>query len=81
MTGLEKQKAKSGDVSQSARALTVDDMHKLYYHLVARPGLTTAQRRQGIVRYVSLTFFRLYSSLNLILGRLSLRLDVNATDR
>ncbi|KAF9064213.1 hypothetical protein BDP27DRAFT_1230799 [Rhodocollybia butyracea] len=56
MTGLEKQKAKSGDVSQSAHALTVDDMHKLYYHLVTRPGLTTAQRRQGIIRYAAYLF-------------------------
>lgn len=74
MTGLEKQKAKDGDVSQSARALTVDDMHRLYDHLIAHPNLDAAARRSGIIRYVRVTrsvhlfkltlFVRLHISLH-----------------
>ncbi|KAE9383034.1 hypothetical protein BT96DRAFT_1041444 [Gymnopus androsaceus JB14] len=56
MTGLEKQKAKDGDVSQSARALTVDDMHRLYDHLIAHPNLDAAARRSGIIRYAAYLF-------------------------
>lgn len=52
MTGLEKTKAKAGEVSVSARALSLSDMHNLY-DLCFRPNATAAEMRWGIVRYVS----------------------------
>jgi hypothetical protein len=51
MLGLEKMKAKSGEVSQSARALMLDDIYRLYHHCVGR-DMPEAERRRGIVRYV-----------------------------
>ncbi|KAJ7804170.1 hypothetical protein B0H14DRAFT_3486571 [Mycena olivaceomarginata] len=38
MVGLEKTKAKSGEVSSSARALSLDDMHRLYDHVSTHPS-------------------------------------------
>lgn len=55
MIGLEKVKAKAGEVSQSARALSLDDMHRLYDHCMG-PGQSDADRRRGIIRYVSLNY-------------------------
>ncbi|KAJ7433469.1 hypothetical protein FB451DRAFT_1196148 [Mycena latifolia] len=52
MVGLEKTKAKSGEVSSSARALALEDIHRLHDHCMD-PTLTVAQRRTGIVRYVA----------------------------
>jgi hypothetical protein len=53
MVGLEKTKAKSGDVSQSARALSLDDMHRLYKLCMSPTGTASfAETRWGIVRYV-----------------------------
>lgn len=51
MVGLEKTKARAGDVSQSAKALTVDDMHRLYDWCM-RPNQTAAECRWGIIRWV-----------------------------
>lgn len=51
MIGLEKTKAKAGDVSHSARALTLDHMHRLYNYL-HRPDQSDADRRWGIIRWV-----------------------------
>ena len=51
MIGLEKTKAKNGDISQSARALTLHDMHRLY-DLCHRPDQTLAEKRWGIIRWV-----------------------------
>jgi hypothetical protein len=51
MVGLEKTKAKSGEVSSSARALSLDDMHRLYDHCL-NPSISLAEKRAGIVRYV-----------------------------
>ncbi|KAK7012433.1 hypothetical protein R3P38DRAFT_3588217 [Favolaschia claudopus] len=44
--------AKSGEVSSSARALALEDIHRLYEHCVDK-DLTLAQRRAGIIRYVA----------------------------
>ncbi|GJE89364.1 hypothetical protein PsYK624_054630 [Phanerochaete sordida] len=52
MVGLEKIKAKAGELSQSATALTIDDMHRLYNRCF-REGQTEAERRWGIIRWVS----------------------------
>ncbi|KAJ7628601.1 hypothetical protein FB45DRAFT_1079705 [Roridomyces roridus] len=52
MVGLEKTKAKSGEVSSSARALSLEDMHRLYDHCL-KPSLSLAERRAGTVRYVA----------------------------
>ncbi|KAJ7199400.1 hypothetical protein GGX14DRAFT_373104, partial [Mycena pura] len=52
MIGLEKTKAKAGEVSQSARALSLDDIHRLHDHCL-NPSLTTTQRRAGVIRYVA----------------------------
>ena len=52
MMGLEKTKARAGEISSSARALTLEDMHHLYDQCF-RPSATAAEMRQGIVRYVS----------------------------
>jgi hypothetical protein len=51
MVGLEKMKAKAGEISQSARALSSDDMHRLY-NLCMKPDASSAEKRWGIVRYV-----------------------------
>lgn len=51
MVGLEKMKAKSGEVSQSAHALSLDDMHRLY-DLCTAPSTSIYERRWGLVRYV-----------------------------
>lgn len=51
MVGLEKTKARMGETSQSARALSLTDMHLLYSHCVESldgPAII----RQGIVRHV-----------------------------
>ncbi|KAJ7164608.1 hypothetical protein C8R43DRAFT_1166537 [Mycena crocata] len=50
MTGLEKTKAKAGEVSTSARALSLSDMHNLYNHCF-RPNATPAEMRRGITAY------------------------------
>ncbi|KAJ7450707.1 hypothetical protein B0H11DRAFT_1612766, partial [Mycena galericulata] len=52
MVGLEKTKAKSGEVSSSARALALDDIHRLYAHCM-NATLSVAQKRRGIIRYVA----------------------------
>jgi hypothetical protein len=56
MIGLEKMKAKAGEVSQSACALSLDDMHRLFDHCM-NPGQSDADKRRGIIRYVSLHRF------------------------
>jgi hypothetical protein len=53
MIGLEKTKAKAGEVSQSARALSLDDMHRLYDHCMD-PNQSDAEKRHGLIRYVCL---------------------------
>ncbi|KAJ6628166.1 hypothetical protein B0H10DRAFT_1940716 [Mycena sp. CBHHK59/15] len=55
MTGLEKTKAKAGEVSTSARALSLKDMHNLY-DLCFHPDTTPEQIRWGIVRYAAYLF-------------------------
>lgn len=51
MIGLEKMKARSGEVSQSARALLREDMHRLYDYCMDSTH-TPEERRWGVVRYV-----------------------------
>lgn len=53
MLGLEKTKAKAGEISQSAWALTLEDMHNLYWVCVEMPT-DLVEQRQGVIRYVSL---------------------------
>ncbi|KAJ7227754.1 hypothetical protein C8J57DRAFT_1252275 [Mycena rebaudengoi] len=53
MVGLEKTKAKSGEVSSSARALSLDDIHSLHDWCM-KPGISLTQRRSGIIRYLML---------------------------
>ncbi|KAJ6459715.1 hypothetical protein C8R47DRAFT_965531, partial [Mycena vitilis] len=55
MTGLEKTKARAGEVSTSARAMSLEDMHNLYDHCF-RPGATPQQIKWGIVRYTAYLF-------------------------
>ncbi|KAH7903849.1 hypothetical protein BJ138DRAFT_976983, partial [Hygrophoropsis aurantiaca] len=55
MIGLEKMKAKAGEISQSAHALSLEDMHNLYDHCMGlNPSM--AERRKGIIRYACLKF-------------------------
>lgn len=54
MIGLEKTKARAGEIQQSVKAMTADMMRRLYFVCISNPTLTDAQRRQGIVRYVSM---------------------------
>ncbi|KAF7973323.1 hypothetical protein HWV62_15573 [Athelia sp. TMB] len=56
MIGLEKTKAKAGETSVSARALELQDMHRLYDHCVANANASVEERRQGIVRYCAYLF-------------------------
>ncbi|KAK6996187.1 hypothetical protein R3P38DRAFT_3329648 [Favolaschia claudopus] len=51
MTGLEKTKAKAGEVSTSARALSLTDMHNLYDRCF-RLNATAAEMRWGITAYL-----------------------------
>ncbi len=53
MMGLEKTKARSGEISRSARALMLDDMHRLHDLCFDSINSTPAKLRWGIVRYVS----------------------------
>ena len=53
MIGLEKMKAKSGEVSQSAHTLMVEDVYRLYHHCVGQDVSSKAEKCQGIVCYVS----------------------------
>jgi hypothetical protein len=53
MIGLEKLKARNGEVSKSARALDREDMYNLYYQCIGREDITEAELRAGTVRHVS----------------------------
>ncbi|KAF8837494.1 hypothetical protein BDN67DRAFT_1013820 [Paxillus ammoniavirescens] len=55
MLGLEKMKAKSGEVSQSARARMLDNIYQLHHHCIGR-DMPEAERRWGIVRYTMYLF-------------------------
>lgn len=52
MMGLEKTKAKAGEISSSARALSLQDVHRLCDQCF-KPSATVGEIRWGIVRYVS----------------------------
>jgi len=54
MIGLEKIKARSGEVSQSARALMLEDVYHLYHHCVDQDIPSKAEKCRGIVCYVSI---------------------------
>ncbi|KAF8464703.1 hypothetical protein JB92DRAFT_2775027, partial [Gautieria morchelliformis] len=53
MIGLEKTKAAVGETSQSARALTLEDMHSLHQLCLEENGLSVAERQWGVVRYAT----------------------------
>ena len=52
MIGLEKRKAKDGEISRSARALTRDHMLALHRVCITDPQLGPAERVAGTMRYV-----------------------------
>jgi hypothetical protein len=56
MVGLEKMKAKAGEVSQSAQALTLDDMHQLYDECTSSKDKSLYERRWGIIRFVGVSY-------------------------
>lgn len=51
--GLEKTKARAGETSSSARALTIEDMYHLYDQCFPPSASSPSTLRQGTVRYVS----------------------------
>ncbi|KAI5894820.1 uncharacterized protein SCHCODRAFT_02665263 [Schizophyllum commune H4-8] len=58
MVGLEKTKAAAGEVLQSARALTLDDMHRLFDLCIVQPHQSKKQdalasQRKGVIRYTA----------------------------
>ena len=57
MIGLEKNKAKAGEISHSARAIDYDNMLSLYHVCMGSDKLTKQQRQQGTVRYVCFISF------------------------
>ncbi|KAH9962507.1 hypothetical protein BGW80DRAFT_1545551, partial [Lactifluus volemus] len=70
MVGLEKMKAKAGEVSQSARALTLDDMHRLYDECTSSKDKSLYERRWGIIHFTAyllawLMFLRIDEVVNL----------------
>ncbi|KAJ7725791.1 hypothetical protein B0H16DRAFT_1332586, partial [Mycena metata] len=52
MIGLEKTKAKAGEVSQSARAISLQDMHR-FHDLCLNPQASLAEQRAGVIRYTA----------------------------
>ena len=54
MIDLEKMKARSGEVFQSACALMLEDIYCLYHHCVGQDKSSKAKKYQGIVCYVSI---------------------------
>ena len=53
MTGLEKTKAKDGEVSQSARALEQSAVFNIYHQCISNPAQRSQQEeRAAVVRYV-----------------------------
>ncbi|KZP06356.1 hypothetical protein FIBSPDRAFT_902846 [Athelia psychrophila] len=52
MVGLEKTKAKAGEISQSARALNQEDFHRMH-DLCINSSQTLAEKKQGSVRYAA----------------------------
>ncbi|KAG6905051.1 hypothetical protein DXG01_005380 [Tephrocybe rancida] len=67
MVGLKKTKAKMGEVSQSARALTLEDMYCLHDECLSN---SVADQRWGVVRYTAylltwLMFLRIDEVVNL----------------
>ncbi|KAJ7873626.1 hypothetical protein B0H14DRAFT_2569644 [Mycena olivaceomarginata] len=65
MTGLEKTKAKAGEVSVSASALSLSDMHNLY-DLCFRPNCDTSRNEMG---HCALQVVRIqFESINIIPG-------------
>jgi len=56
MIGLENMKARSGEVSQSAHALMLEDIYCLYHHCVGQDKSSKAEKCRTIVCYVSIAF-------------------------
>ncbi len=76
MVGLEKTKAKNGELSQSARALTSDDMRRLHDHCLAPGSGDPREITWGAMRYVSpqVLLYVVYLLTGLIQGSLSHRM-------
>jgi len=53
MIGLEKIKSVAGEVSQSACALSLEDMYKLHQLCLETPGLSIGEHNWGVVKHVS----------------------------
>ena len=53
MIGLEKTKARSGELSQSVKAISCSSLKLLHWVCVGDPTLSVAQVRQGIIRWVT----------------------------
>lgn len=53
MIGLEKTKAKAGELQQSVKVITVDMMRQLYMVCIGDKKLTGTQQHQEIMRYMS----------------------------
>ena len=51
MLGLEKTKAQTGEITQSVRAISLQDMHRIHGQCF-RKSATTLELRQDVVRYV-----------------------------
>lgn len=51
MIGLEKEKARNGEVSESVKAMSVEMMRHLYNHLIAHPS--EGSEKFGSMKYVS----------------------------
>ncbi|KAF9804531.1 hypothetical protein IEO21_09337 [Rhodonia placenta] len=56
MIGLEKTKAKAGEVSQSAWALSLEDILRLHDHCIAHTDLQPTEQRWGVMRYTAYLF-------------------------
>lgn len=82
MSGLQKSKAKSGETSQSARGINLEDIQKLYFRCIADPSLSSPDRRWGVVRYVSLILIvAVYFSSDVSLDNLPLGVAAHASHR
>ncbi|KDQ22200.1 hypothetical protein PLEOSDRAFT_1109321 [Pleurotus ostreatus PC15] len=73
MMGLEKMKARSGEISRSARALMLDDMHRLHDLCFDSINSTPAKLRWGIAVY-------LFAWLLMLRIEEVLRLEFNSID-
>ncbi|KAK7016607.1 hypothetical protein R3P38DRAFT_3321045 [Favolaschia claudopus] len=81
MVGLEKTKAKSGEVYSSARALALDDIHRLYKHCMNRPPVAYLLAWLMLLRVDEVIKLR-FENIDKVPGEMlhSWRLHANDTD-